>query len=169
MPITFALDLLEKQKKAIESAVCLLKPERLNQRRDEFTWTVLEIMDHLRKVEEGFARGMASSSASPTKISMAEQVRALLLIGFMLLPTRVKVPVGAPVHPDTELDRAKVLSNWHEARASLLRTINDLRAERIRDGVIRHPVSGWMNVNAATWFLAAHIVHHRYQLRRVLR
>ena len=50
-----ALWMLENQKNAIECAVLSLSPEELNRRRDHSSWTVLEIVDHLRKVEDGFA------------------------------------------------------------------------------------------------------------------
>ena len=169
MPIRWALQILTQQKKAIECAVQALEPERLNRRGGESTWSVLEIVDHLRKVEEGFADGMAASGNLSVNVRRTESVRAFLLVGFMLLPTKVKIPAGAPVHPDAELDVTRVVSSWNETRSGLLRTISQLQNGKVSGGVIRHPVSGWMGLTAATWFLAAHMIHHRYQLRRVLK
>jgi hypothetical protein len=132
-------------------------------------WTALEVVDHLRKVEEEFAREMATVRLPPIRVSPAERLKALLVIVFMLLPGRVKVPPGAHVYPDQELDEESVLLQWDARRTELLKIVRKLQAEGSRARIVRHPVSGWMGITEATWFLAAHTIHHRYQLRRIRR
>jgi hypothetical protein len=169
MSARWALQILEQQKTSIERKLLALGTEEFNLRENALSWTIIEVVDHLRKVGSEFVDGIAASRSLLTKISLAERVKALLLIGFMLLPSRVKIPNGAAVHPDVELDRAVVLAGWTQTRARLIRVVTELRSEGITTGVIRHPVSGWMGVTGASWFLAAHMIHHRYQLRRVLK
>ena len=168
VPLVLALQLLQKQKRAIEGIVLGLSSERLSYRKNASTWTVVEILDHLRKVDAAFAKEMSASRTSIIKVSPAERLKGFLLIAFMFLPVKVRIPTGAPVEPDSVADPITVLARWNETREGLVRIISDLTAERYSGAIIRHPVSGWMGVNAATWFLVAHTIHHRYQLRRVL-
>lgn len=167
MLLTWALRLLEQQKAIMERKVRVLSPDALSYQSNTSTWTVLQILDHLRRVEAEFVREMAAARTSSGRVSPGERAKALLLIGLMLLPTRLKAPDGPKIDPDPVLNRESALADWSQARAALLKSVRELRATRFKGGVVRHPVSGWMGLTAATWFLAAHTIHHRYQLRRV--
>ena len=169
MSLNCALQILQRQKGSFERIVGKLNQEQVRARNRPLTWTVLEIIDHLRKVETAFADEMLGSGTSSSDNHPPGRVKPLLLIVFMFLPFKVKVPSGVPVEPDLGLERATVLERWDESRKRLLRCICELQNEPTSRGVVQHPVAGWMSLNASAWFLAAHLIHHRYQLRRVLR
>ena len=169
MLLTWALRTLQQQKATIEGKVRSVSPALLNYSNDASSWTVLQIVDHLRRVEAEFVREMAGARTSSARVSAGERAKAVLLIGLMLLPTRLKAPNGPKIDPETALNRESALADWTLARAALLKSVHELRATSFNGGVVRHPVSGWMGLTAATWFLAAHTIHHRYQFRRVMK
>ncbi len=169
MLLTWALRLLEQQKAIMERKVRVLSPDVLSYQINASTWTVLQILDHLRRVETEFVTEMNVCRSLSASVSTGERTKALLLIGLMLLPTRVKAPNGPKIDPDAALNRESALADWNLARDALFKITTDLQAAKFAGGVVRHPVSGWMKLTTAVWFLAAHTIHHRYQLRRVLK
>lgn len=146
------------------------RPEELELASTGGGWTALEIIAHLCQVERAFAHFVRRTSGSGKTVLFGERIRARVVIGIMRLPVRVKVPPGTPVEerPKGQQTLAEARSEWLEIRAQLRSVLTQPLVDR-SEAVFRHPVSGWMNMDLAVGFLAAHCRHHLYQIERLRR
>jgi hypothetical protein len=132
-------------------------------------WCALDVLDHIVRTEAAILRAMqAQQQQNQRPVDPADRLRSLLLVWLFRTPARVKAP--GPVNailPGAALDRDKLANQWSETRRNLREFLDDLRPGQLHFAAFQHPVSGWMTVPRTLEFLASHIHHHRYQLRRL--
>ena len=141
---------------------------RLQFRLNAYSWSTLQVLDHLVKVEEVWLAAVIKNASPGHAVTPRERFAGLVATCVMLLPTRVKVPPGAQsVVPDTALELTFISTQWAKVRREISDSFQDFPIHTL--GVLQHPITGWMNLDRATSFLSAHFRHHRYQLSRLER
>ncbi len=139
-------------------------------RPDAASWSALDVISHLVKVEAAFIRRVKDSLPEGNAVTMKERFRALVVVGVMRSPARVKVPAGAAaVLPESSVSLAELAAEWSEVRRQMRLLLDSIPTDQMRRGFSKHPVSGWMSIPMALRFLSAHLHHHEYQLRRLER
>ncbi|MEQ1474102.1 MAG: DinB family protein [Candidatus Acidiferrum sp.] len=158
----------ERQKTEILSGVAAMPPARLQFRETAHSWSALQVLDHLVKVEEVWLEAVMKNASPGHQVTPKARFAGLIATCVMLLPTRVKVPSGAQaVVPDTTLELPLISARWAKIRCQISDSFQDFPIHRL--GVLPHPITGWMTLDRATSFLSAHLRHHRYQLSRLQR
>ncbi len=165
-----AFQRLEREKQALLSAVASECAEAMSRRPEPGCWSRAEVLDHLAKVEEACVNSVQANLKHSRPVRLQHRLKALMVNGVMRTPLRVKVPASAKgVLPAAAADVGVVREQWSEVRRRLAELLNRLPPEKMRCGVFRHPVAGWMTIFGALAFLSAHLQHHRYQLNRLKR
>ena len=163
------LQTLERSTQALLNSVATWTPGQLLAHPADNAWSALEVIAHLCQVEKSFIHMVRKSALGPASVSLAERLRARVVITVMYLPVRVKVPGGTPVQakPDCRQTLQEARGEWLAIRQRL-RALLDRKTDLPRNrGVFRHPVSGWMTLELAVAFLASHCRHHLYQVNRL--
>ncbi len=161
-------DRLERQKEAVLSRVVSWPKERLLFRHESNSWSTLDVVDHLVKVERSSLAAIRSSLPGGHPVTLKDRLGAFVVISIMKSPMRVKVPSSASeVFPDSEADLVSVSEHWNQTRVILRKVLDSLSADQLRCGLLRHPVAGWMTMSGAMDFVSAHMRHHEFQLRRL--
>lgn len=166
------LDRLETQKSSLLTQIASLPPAQLNNKPAEDSWSALEVLDHLHKVEHSILDAVIDTipEPAPRRPSTRDQIQSLLLRGLFLLPSRVKTPPTATaILPEKHLHLAEIEQHWASTRERLHAVVNSFPAPLLPMGIFRHPVCGWMTLPQTLGFLSAHLTHHNYQLRRLRR
>ena len=159
---------LERQKAALLSGISIWSTARLRFQPDPASWSVLDVLQHLVKVEEAFLRAVGANLPHGRALTLKDRVGALAVLGVMRSPIRVKVPArAATVAPEATEDLPLLTVHWDQAREKLGQLLNVLSPEQFCRGLFRHPVSGWMSVPQGLAFLSAHLRHHEYQVDRL--
>jgi uncharacterized damage-inducible protein DinB len=159
---------LERQKCSILSGVMRLSAAQLHFRPAPAAWSVLDVLDHLIRVEKALLEAVREHLPSGAPLTFRDRVRAWLLTAVMLTPIRVKVPASASVvWPERTADLPEAAASWDDVRGRMANLLGSLQPEQRYRGLFRHPVSGWMTMADALAFLAAHLRHHEYQLNRL--
>lgn len=159
---------LERQKTEALGEIAAWSPERLRFRPDPASWSTLDVLDHLMKVEQALLKAVMANLPHGQPVSLRSRLGARLVIGVMRSRLRVKVPPAATsVLPGAKLDPAGLGPRWTATRDELGALLATLSREQLRRGLFRHPVSGWMTMPHAVTFLAAHFGHHQRQLARL--
>ncbi len=159
---------LERQKRSILSGVMRLSAAQLHFRPAPAVWSVLDVLDHLIKVEKAFLEAVQEQLPNGAPLTFRDRVRAWLLTAVMLMPIRVKVPASASiVWPQGTPDLPEAAASWNDVRRRMANLLGSLPPEQRYRGLFRHPVSGWMTMADALEFLTAHVRHHEYQLNRL--
>ncbi len=161
---------LESQKAAFLAETSLWSAERLHFRPAHSSWSALDVIDHLVKVEQALVRAVRSSLPHGHPQQVKERVGALLVFLVMRSPIRIKVPASAgSVLPEITADPILIVRQWDDLRIEMEDLVKGLLPAQLRCGLFRHPVSGWMTMSQALAFLSAHLRHHGYQLTRLER
>lgn len=158
---------LQCQKLAVLSQMKGLTPEQLNLRPEPSGWSVLEVLDHVTKVESALLDNVRINLAQSASVTLKERAGAWLVVAVMLSPIRIKVPASATAVLPELTSLAAIASNWDQIRSSMHQLLTSLQPEDFRRGLFRHPVCGWMTIAGALTFLSAHLHHHRYQINRL--
>lgn len=162
------LEKLERATQTMLSALDNWAPEQLRYRASPNVWSALDVIKHLHQVERGFLY-LIRKDSGPATVSIAERVRARVVIGIMNSPMRVKVPGGTPVDalPKGKDSLEEARREWLETRERVRKLLTEQSGHAGRRGLFRHPLSGWMTLETGVAFLAAHCRHHLFQIKRL--
>ena len=159
---------IEAQKTAMLARIEAWPAERLTYRPAPEEWSAIEVLDHLVNVETGVLAAMRRGLEAPNRIGVRDRLGFLLVDLVFRSRRRVKVPMSAKrVLPGDEADMTDLVPRWDASRVALGELLAHLSPEDTRQGVFRHPVSGWMNVPQVLRFFSTHITHHHFQLDRL--
>ena len=132
-------------------------------------WSVLEVIDHVRKTELAVLRSCERSlKTRKDAVTPSESVKARLLLAMLRLPIRLEVPEPVSfVRPDHVTSFQDVLDSWSVERLLLREFVGAFMRIAENVGLVFHPAVGWMNLGTTLKFLSVHLRHHEYQLQRI--
>jgi hypothetical protein len=140
----------------------------LKKSRSFESWSALELIDHLTRVERVAMASLRKESAAKTRPSRNFSLRRTVLFAIMRSSLRVAVPKQLPeLHPEMPASLTMATSAWDDAHDELLSFVRPLAMERENHACFRHPVGGWMNVTQLAEFLDLHLRHHQSQWVRL--
>ncbi len=159
---------LERQRRNLLAGVSTWSEARLRFRPDPSTWSMLDMLDHLLKVELEILKAINASLPDGVPVTLKDRFGALMVAGVMLSPMRIKVPGAASeVLPAATSSLAEIAQKWGSSRLELLQLLNSLSSSQLRLGLFRHPVAGWMTIAQTMNFFSVHLTHHRHQFARL--
>jgi uncharacterized damage-inducible protein DinB len=157
---------LETRRRELMAEADRLTAEQLTFRPAPNSWSALEVIEHLVKVEEGIAARIRPRE--PRGLIETMKVKAALgamcvLFGF---GGRSKVPVQGilPLGGATLSDLA---SRWEAAQAALRERLESFGPGDWSRPMMRHPLIGRLTPAEGLTFVYRHMGHHRRQLARI--
>jgi len=145
-----------------------LAPEQLAFRPAAESWSVLDVVEHLVKVEEGIVSRIKKREPR----TWGEAARAWLALELMsvyfVLGRRFKVPSQA-VQPQGGTTLTTLGTRWEAAQQALRRAIDGLGSADFARPMMRHPILGLLTPVETLSFIVRHIAHHRRQIARIRR
>ncbi len=161
---------LETRKKQLLAEIVRGRYGRLRFGPANAGWSVLEVLDHLQKTEASILLQMMRKLQAAQPVPLKDRVQSIFLLILFRLPSRVSIPPAArQIQPSATAALAEITDAWSQTRLHMRDFLKEVSAEDAANGLFRHPVSGWMTLATTLSFLSAHIVHHRYQLKRIER
>jgi len=159
---------LEEQKERLLSDISKLPAKRLRFRPNPKTWSILEILDHLVKVEDSIMNMVRQNLPDGNQVSPIDRLGAVMVTSMMKTTIRVKVPAQATMVLPQDVDGlAEIETRWNLTRTEMSRLLSSLQNEQLKCGLFRHPVGGWMTMAQTLGFISAHLKHHVFQINRV--
>jgi len=138
----------------------------LARRPAEDSWSVAEIINHLRLVEERVILELEKAlEQPPAELGLLRRLVPTRIVAWRLI--RVKAP-GAVV-PASSSDKTTSLENFNAARESLKRLCQTHGKARLRKTVFKHPFLGRLTGVATVSFVAYHEQRHYKQICEVLK
>lgn len=160
-------DAVERRKRNLLSQLCALTPAQLAFRPAADSWSLIEVADHLLRTESAVLLGLEKGLPEHKRRPTLRQRLSLPLVGLALrAPVRVKIPT-ALVEPRRDRTLEEVKQEWHGVREALAAKLAALEPAKLAQPVILHPIGGPINAAQTLRFVAAHIDHHLYQVRRI--
>lgn len=167
------LDRLDKKLVELISMVSAMTVEERSQNPAPGAWSVLEVMEHLRRAEAlsgEYLRKKAMSAKPLSKKSIRSTLREAVLGWYLNAPIKFKAPAivneeSFPGH--LELDGQA--DEWRRERAQLRSWLSGQPADYFKRQGYRHPLAGRMTVNGMLKFFEWHFDRHRKQIDRTIK
>ena len=145
-----------------------LSSEQLTYRPAPDAWSVLDVVEHLVKVEEAIAYHAKPRSPRTRLETMQTRAKLGLMRLLFAVGYRIKVPIQGilPLGGATLTDLA---SRWESAQALLAERLEQLGPDDLSRPIMRHPIIGRLTPPETIWFIYWHEGHHGRQIARIRR
>ena len=152
---------LNEQTQHLTGELRIWSPDRLCFRPSGEAWSALELLEHLRLTEGTVLATMRRNLRAGNRVTMLDRFRSGLILGIMLLPTRLQLPgaVKSILPGGVEKDLSALRQEWADDRKELTGFLESLSSSDREKGVFRHPFGGWTTANDALLFLRSHLHH----------
>ena len=138
----------------------------LSQRPTEGEWSIAEIINHLRLVEERVIKDLGKSlERPPAQLGMLRRLVPTSIVASRLI--RVQAPKA--VVPTNPPDKLSNIAEFNHAREQLKQLCELHGKEKLSRAVFRHPFLGQITGIAAVSFVSYHERRHYKQIREVLK
>ena len=164
-------DLSHKTDELLES-LAVYDPEILQKKPNADQWSVIQVLDHLILTEDSCLQYLHK------KILGAESVRDVgLKQSFLMLVSKAayggtfkfKARVDAINHPNNDLTLEEIRTKWSGSRSKMGAFLEDFPDAYLKKALFRHPFLGRISVPQMLTFLGDHVIHHKGQIRRVMK
>ncbi len=145
----------------------------LNKKKDEKTWSPLQVMHHLILAEGGslqYVKKKMSFNPAYEKAGIKTGFRSILLKTYMAAPIKVKAPdfIGDASLPieSTFWETVKV---WNKQREELRIFLDEFPDDLLNKEVYKHAFAGRLTIKQMLHFFDIHFLRHRKQIRRTIK
>jgi uncharacterized damage-inducible protein DinB len=162
------LDRLARLRQAVLAEANGLSGEELVHRPETGAWSVLDVVEHLVRVEEAILSRVRKRDPRTWREAVRARLALVLISASFVIGRRFRVPVQAvvPLGGVTLMDLG---GRWEAAQAALRRTLEDFGPADYARPLMRHPFLGLLTPVETLTFLVRHTAHHRRQIARIRR
>jgi uncharacterized damage-inducible protein DinB len=160
------LDTLGQHRSMLLDDLARLDAEQLTFRPTPASWSTLDIVEHLVKVEEAILGRLKSRPVRTWREAFRAKASMAVMRVYFLFGRRLKVPAQA-VLPQGGATLADLTARWNRTQEEMRRTIEGLGTAELGRPMMRHPLLGLLTPAETLRFLHRHIAHHRRQMRRI--
>ncbi len=162
---------LERTRDGLLAAVARVPAEFAALRPDADRWSVAEVVEHLRIVEDGVGRllgklGRRAETVGP-EVSSASVLSSLDRYELSSPKRRIVAPHG--VTPGGGMTLAEGLAGLAESRRRLLELVHRVSGRALDEVAAPHPLLGPLSFYQWLLFLAQHEERHTIQIRETAR
>jgi uncharacterized damage-inducible protein DinB len=166
------MDYVEEKRKELLQSFAGASSSRLSQRSAKDSWSVAEILDHLRMVESGVARLIAKRVGQAREAGLgAENSTASVMPSFDKYSTLLEGAVlKSPeiVLPRTNVDLKEALDGLESSRQALRAAVVSANGLAIGEIKHTHAVLGELDLYQWLIFVGQHETRHKKQIERTL-
>jgi hypothetical protein len=167
------MDYVEEKRKELLQSLAGASSNRLSQRVVKDSWSVAEILDHLRMVESGVARLITKRVGQAREAGLGEEKSTVSVMpsfdkySALLEGTVLKSP--EMVLPRAEVEFKEALEGLESSREALRAAV--VSADGLALGEIKHNhvVLGELDLYQWLIFVGQHEQRHRKQIERTLK
>ncbi len=162
------LDSIDRQRRALLAEVDELGSEQLVFRPAAASWSALEVVEHLVKVEEGILSRVRKREPRTWREAVRGRLSLELISLYFILGRRFRAPVQA-ILPQGGATLTDLGARWEAAQHAMRRTFDEFEPADFARPLMRHPILGLLTPVETLTFILRHIAHHRRQVARIRR
>jgi uncharacterized damage-inducible protein DinB len=143
-----------------------LSAEELVHRPGAGAWSVLDVIEHLVRVEEAILSRVRKRDPRTWREAARARLALAVISVLFLLGRRFRVPAQAivPLGGVTLMDLG---GRWEAAQAAMRRMLDDFGPADYARPLMRHPFLGLLTPVETLTFLVRHLAHHQRQIARI--
>jgi uncharacterized damage-inducible protein DinB len=159
---------MERQRRKVLAEAEGMAAEQLTYRPAEGSWSALEVVEHLVKVEEGIVSRVRPREPRTWQEAARAKLGLETISVYFLLGRRLKAPAQA-ILPQGGATLTDLRSRWESVRHAMRRTLDGFGPAELARPMMRHPIIGLLTPAQTLTFILRHIAHHRRQITRIQR
>jgi hypothetical protein len=167
-----AMDYVEEKRKELLESFKGTSEDRLHYHVTETSWTVAQIIDHLRLVETGVARLIAKRVGQARQAGVEEERSTeSVMPSFDSHRERLDKAVlqsPEPVRPGADVNHREALAGLESSRRALRAAAESANGLALGEIKHPHPILGELDLYQWLIFLGQHEERHRKQIQRTL-
>lgn len=168
---TELLAALDTRRAALEAAVAAVPAHLADRRPDDDTWSVAEVLEHLRLAEAGVVRLLEKRGLPARDAGLARETETASVLHTLdhvaLEERRQRVPAPALVQPARDVTAAAAFAGLTEVRQRLRAALVALDGWAIGTLSHPHPILGPLDFHQWVLFVAQHEARHTRQVREI--
>jgi DinB superfamily len=161
-------DRITLQRQTVLDELAGLGPEQLAFRPEPGSWSVLDVLEHLVRVEEGIMSRIRKRDPRTWGEAVRTRGALELMSLYYLIGRRFRVPIET-VMPLGGVTLSDLGARWEAAQATMRGVLEGFGPDDFRRPMMRHPMLGRLTPVETLSFICRHIAHHRRQIARIRR
>ncbi|MBR10257.1 MAG: hypothetical protein CMP48_21515 [Rickettsiales bacterium] len=163
-------DQLEENKKVTWQMLEGVDADMFQWKKDEHTWSLSQVMDHVIFSEASALRYCQKKMLAGDQIPDATLFNTVKIrLYFWALQTKLKFKAPKPISkPDNSKSVEELKDLWNQTRADYIGFLDNYPDKYLNKAVFRHPLAGRIRLDEMLRFLNTHIIHHQYQINRII-
>lgn len=157
---------IDARRRALLAEVDAMTADQLVFRPAPGSWSALDVVEHLVKVEEGILSRIRQREPRTRREALRAKGALALMTVYFAVGRRLKVPTQAVV-PLGGVTLSDLVARWDSSQAALREKLEGLTAEDLARPMMRHPLLGLLTARESLTFLLRHMAHHRRQIGRI--
>ena len=147
-----------------------IDPNVLTQKPNPSTWSVVQVISHLIKVEEGtmrYIRKKLSFNPELKKAGILNAVRSFIINTSLAIPSKAKAP-AALEETSNKVSYQEAISQWEACRGNMKTLFEELTETELGAAVYRNPLVGKISIYQQVSFLQKHYERHLKQINNII-
>lgn len=158
--------LLEDDRISILASIARLEPTQLTQRPDPGSWCILEVIEHLKRVD-GQILAVVQQSSNSKPVSWRDKIYYFALLIAMEVPFKFRAPRSTA--PKQIPDSLNLLtSEWSQTRKEWFEYLKQAPNAAMDYSVFSHPRTGKLTLPQTLKWMGSHQRRHHRQIKRLL-
>lgn len=166
------LEHLDETRAALLDAVRQVAHDRRDARAGDGRWTVGEVLDHISRVEGGFARLLTKRVSDARAKGIARETESSSILGTVesgpLTDRKRRLQAPETVVPRQGATVAEGLAALEASRAAMRTAVLDANGVALGAITQQHPYFGTLNMYQWGLFLGFHDLRHAEQIREIV-
>lgn len=159
---------VDERRRALLDRAAGLEPELLVRRPAPDAWSVLEVVEHLVRVEGDVVDRVGRAGTLEARgRTLRNRAAFLLVMGVLRFGIPVRTPSRA-MDPTGERSLEELRADWDRNHEALRAFAGSLDGASARRAIFRHPVAGPMTPGQTFRMLDVHLRRHLGQVDRIL-
>lgn len=166
-----AFDIMENERMALLNELSSYSDEVLEKKPDADSWSVTEVIYHLKIAEEGALKYMNKKLevGGHRKAAASAGIKQRFLNFMVSLPIKFKAPKVAQLPKDANVSYRQAVAEWTTVRDALRSQYETVDESMIGNELFKHPAMGKMNLVQSVKFMRQHVKRHIGQIQRTLK
>lgn len=165
-PIEPYWKILEDDRISILASVARLDSAQLRLKPDPGSWCILEVIEHLKRID-GQILAVVQKSSNSRPITLKDQLYYFALLFAMEVPFKFRAPRStAPKQIPDSLDL--LTSEWSQIRKDWLQYLKQAPNAAMKNSVFTHPRAGNLTLPQSLKWMSRHQRRHHRQIKRLI-
>jgi uncharacterized damage-inducible protein DinB len=163
-------ELLEANKRTTWQMLGAVNDEMFHWKKDAKNWSLSQVLDHVIFSEESALNYCNKKLLAGDDIPNATFFNSLKIrVYFLGLKTRLKFKAPKLIsNPDNSKSLEEQRKRWDNLRKDYEEFLKMYPQKYLDKAVFRHPLAGRIRLDEMLKFLSTHIVHHQFQISRII-